>query len=108
MFKQATPIQQHHAVTDDSDTVVKVYSARRHADQLIREFEQTRKLVNQGADPRLAFPPSTNVAFLVGLTKRTDHLKCVQLKERLSDGATVKQADISAQNWTRKPSWSLR
>jgi hypothetical protein len=108
MFKQSTPTREHHAVADDSNVAVKVFPNRRKADKFIGDYQEVRRLLKRGADPKLAFPPGADVALLVQLANRTSNLQTVELKQHLPEGSAIKSHNIAPSHWTRRENWSLR
>lgn len=107
MIKQSIPAQRHCGVADNTNAVVKVFKSAEKRDRLIHDFNETKKLLHQGLDPRLAFPPSTDVAALIALTKRTSYLKPVELKHDIDVGSIITQEDVSPAHWRQRPSQAI-
>jgi hypothetical protein len=111
VFKQTTVSAAPatvHAVADANNVVVRSCSTRYKADRLVNNFNETKRLMKRGADPKIAFPPYVDVGFLVSLVARTTHLQAIELKAKIPEGSTIKQTDIAPAHWTRRENWSLR
>jgi hypothetical protein len=103
MFKHAMTPTRHYGVEGDG-IALKVFSTRFKADDLLRNVQEAKRLLRRGAIPRYAFPPHIDTNSLADFAK-CDNLRVIEL---IAEGSPVTANDIAAENWTRKPNWSLR